>query len=160
MKSASHPPQTSSCLCALVTLAAVPLFFLDALYVCRALPGPTDLNTAGVTFYSILCLVLALPLAFANSVLIAPYVARRARGRFPALGAHLVLVVVWAALVLSCYLVVPQLPAAPNRLLVGVTLFWYLAILLGPAVIAGSFVYCLQYHSLRTPRRTCRRLLA
>ncbi len=68
MKSASHPPQASSWLCALVTLAAVPLSFL---------------------------------------------------------GAHLVLVVVWAALVLSCYL-----------------------------------VYCLQYNSMGTPRRTCRHLLA
>ncbi len=149
MKSASHSPRAPSWLCAPVTLAGVPLSFFGALYVCRALPGPKDLNTPAVTFYSILCLVLALPLALANCVLIAPHIAKTARGRFPAIGSHLVLVVVWVGLILSCYLVVPQFPAAPNGLLFGVTLFWYLAILLGPAVIAGSFVYSLKYNSMR-----------
>jgi len=64
------------------------------------------------------------------------------------------------ALVLSGYLVVPQFPAAPNGLLFGVTLFWYLAILLGPAVIAGSLAYSLKHNSMRTPRVTGRHLLA
>jgi hypothetical protein len=135
--------------CALVTIAAAPVSFVGVL--CATPSDPKDLNPAAIAFYLCLSVALILPLALVNSFLIAPCVAKMACGRLPAVVSHLILVIVWAALVLSGYLVVPRLPAALDW----VMLFWNLTMLLGPAVIAGSFVYSLKYNWIRRKSTLC-----
>jgi hypothetical protein len=84
--------------CALVTIAAAPLSFFGMLYVTW---DPNSGNPAGVVAYLFMCLVLIVPLALVNSVLVAPCVAKVAGGRLSALGSHLVLVAVWAGCLLG-----------------------------------------------------------
>jgi hypothetical protein len=142
--------------CALVTLAAVPVSFFGTSYASMALSGQKDFNTPAVVFYFFLCLVLApVPLALVSSYLIAPCIARVARGRLPAAGSHVILVAVWVGLVFSFRLAAPHFSDVPRWLLVWVVLFGNLATLQGPAVIAGSFVYSLRYNSIRRRLTPC-----
>ena len=145
-----HPSWPASWRCALATIVAVPFSFFGALYAITV--GREVDNAAAVTAYLFLSLVLTLPLALANCFLVAPFIAATAHRRLTAAGSHLILVVVWAVLVLSEYFVVPRLPTA---LVVRLMLFWYLAILLGPAAIVGSFVYSLKYNSMRRKLTSC-----
>ena len=139
--------------CALVTLVAVPLSFFAAFSAMTS--GHKDFNAPSVAAYFFLCHLLVLPLALANSFLTAPYIAKAAWERLSAVGSHLILAAVWAGLIFSGYLVLPRFPAALDWLLGWVMLFWYLAMLLGPAVIAGSFVYSLKYNSMRRTLTSC-----
>jgi len=128
--------------CALATLAAVPVSFFGVLHV--ATLGQIDFNAASAVVYFLLCLVLAMPLALVNSFWISPWVARTIGRRFSAVDSHLILTAAWLAVVFGGYLAVPRLPAVLDWVMV----FWYLVMLLGPAVIAGSFVYTLKHTSV------------
>ena len=144
--------------CVLATLAVVPLSFFGMLYV--AMFGYRDFNAAGAAVYFLLCLVSALPLAFANSFLMAPWIATMAGGRRSTVGSHLIVAAVWAGLVFCGYLAfwclaTFQFPAELGWLLSLLVMFWYLTIFLGPAAIAGSFVYSLKYNSVRPNPTAC-----
>jgi hypothetical protein len=127
--------------CILATLVAVPFSYFGVLFAMT--PGQGVANPAAAAAYFFICIVLALPLALANALVIAPCVVKTVRGRFSAVGSHLILAAAWAGLVFVGYFAAPRLPAALDW----VMLFWYLASFLGPAVIAGSFVYSLKYDS-------------
>lgn len=128
-------------LCILATLVAVPFSYFGVLFATT--PGQGVANPAAAAAYFFMCVVLALPLALVNAFAIAPCVVKAAHGRFSAVGSHLILAAAWAGLVFVGYFAVPRLPAS----LGWVMLFWDLVMLLGPAVIAGSFIYSLKCNS-------------
>jgi len=128
--------------CALVTIVTAPFSFSGTLYATTA--GHEDFNAPAVAAHLFLCLVLILPLALGNSFLVAPCIAGTAHTRPTVVASHLILAVAWVGLVLSEDLVASQFPTLMDRLL----LLWNLAILLGPAVIAGSFAYSLMCNSI------------
>jgi hypothetical protein len=132
-----------------MTLVATPFSYFGVLFVTTA--GRGVANPAAAAAYFLICIAMALPLALANAFAIAPYVVKTVHGRLSAVGSHLILAAAWAGLVFAGFLAIPRLPAA----LGWVVLFWDLAVLLGPAVIAGSFVYSLHRDSTERKLARC-----
>ena len=133
--------------CAVVTTVAVPFSFFGVLYATTS--DSKDVNAVGVACYFFLCHLLAVPLALVNSCLIAPGIARTARGRLSAVGSHLILTIVWVGLAFSLHLALLQIAAPRNGLVSGLLMLRELTMFLGPAVIVGSFAYSLQYNSMQ-----------
>lgn len=140
--------------CALATLVAVPASYFGVLFVTTR--GHEVPDPVGAALFFLLCIVLALPLAVANAFAIAPYVVKTVRGRLPAVGSHLLLAAIWAVSISLGYLLLRllgaiQLPGVWSCL----AMLWDFAIFLGPAVIAGSLVYSLQYDSTERKLARC-----
>lgn len=137
--------------CALATAAVAPISLLAMLYM--ATFGRETPNPAAAVVYFVLCLAAAAPLAFANGWFVAPWIAKMSQGKASVVGSHLILTAVWIGLLLLGYLAfrflgISQVSDEGAGLFSVLLMLWYLTMLLGPAVIAGSFVYSLHAKSM------------